>query len=620
MPGFSLDEEMPVLGRTVVVHSSSGSRVGCGIITPSTAEVVLVGGYPGVDGGTSVNGLLTVEEAGSSIRIGGILTGLGAGATAGWHIHTGYSCDSSDGVFGHYYTSGSDPWLSTTYTSDSSGVAPIETTMSGFSLHTQDVQPVFGRTVVVHGSDGSRTGCGVIGGAFGVSSALVTATRYPTYSEGFFSGAALVGSLVETSGQLTLHAVLTGVEPNAVAGWHIHSGFSCDSHDEVGGHYYDGLDVDPWTTTYSSDSSGTSIIEATIASFSLERDRPVAGRTLVVHLSGGARVLCGIIAPSSAPVSVIGSYPGYTPGQSVRGLISVSPVSTGIRLAGLLSGLEVSTTAGVHIHSGYTCDDANGVFGHYPDMDGSDPWTTTYTSDGEGVASVDLTLPKFSLYGSAPVYGRAIVVHTSSARAGCGLIGDAAFEYPATSLLGTYPGFDDSSYHVKGMLKLWSLPGTSQLRIQGVLAGLEPSSVGGWHIHSGFSCDDSDLVGGHFFDGLIQDPWTTRYSANADGVALVDLTMPDFTLQPRIARGVGGRTVVVHLPDGSRAACGTIFPFGIGHSEVVHISSYPGVGDTDVRGMMLQKEMQMGLHLSGIITGLGSSSTGGFHVHSGYSW
>ena len=45
--GFSLSDAMAVLGRTVVVHESdsitSPSRIGCGVIVPSSAQIVSIG-------------------------------------------------------------------------------------------------------------------------------------------------------------------------------------------------------------------------------------------------------------------------------------------------------------------------------------------------------------------------------------------------------------------------------------------------------------------------------------------------------------------------------------------------------------------------------------------------
>merc|ERR1719262_1817705 len=93
-----------------------------------------------------------------------------------------------------------------------------------------------------------------------------------------------------------------------------------------------------------------------------------------------------------------------------------------------------------------------------------------------------------------------------------------------------YPGATDAQVPqtIGGVLQVTAAMGSSGLRIKGMLTGLEPSAVGGWHVHSGFTCDDASLVGGHYFDGLNGDPWlTTKYMSDAKGVALVDVSLPE---------------------------------------------------------------------------------------------
>ena len=62
----------------------------------------------------------------------------------------------------------------------------------------------------------------------------------------------------------------------------------------VGGHYYEGMDSDPWTTTYTSDSSGAAQISLPMTGFSLTSSMPVLGRTLVVH-SASSKIGCGAL-------------------------------------------------------------------------------------------------------------------------------------------------------------------------------------------------------------------------------------------------------------------------------------------------------------------------------------
>ena len=141
------------------------------------------------------------------------------------NIVTGFSCAAHEAVFGHYLKGdGSDPWAGKTYRADGSGVATINDVFPGTSLTLFDAVPVFGRTVVVHEDNAAqgnpRCGCGVVGGAFGVHSAMMTTARYPEYTGGYLPE--VLAWLSEASGTLTMRARLTGLEPGARGGFHIH--------------------------------------------------------------------------------------------------------------------------------------------------------------------------------------------------------------------------------------------------------------------------------------------------------------------------------------------------------------------------------------------------------------
>ena len=88
VPGFSIDEIMPVAGRALVVHDAA-NRIGCGVIIPSKAEVTLIGAYPGYSGSQSVRGVLAFSETQSSLTIKGTVTGLQTSRSGGWHVHAG---------------------------------------------------------------------------------------------------------------------------------------------------------------------------------------------------------------------------------------------------------------------------------------------------------------------------------------------------------------------------------------------------------------------------------------------------------------------------------------------------------------------------------------------------
>ena len=132
----------------------------------------------------------------------------------------------------------------------------------------------------------------------------------------------------------------------------------------------------------------------------------------------------------------------------------------------------------------------------------------------------------------------------------------AAFEAVVPSMV-RYVGYAGGQT-VNGMLRLTSEAGGA-LTVSGVLTGLEPSTSGGWHVHAGASCTDAAGAGGHYYDGLGSDPWCSdcvKWYSDAKGVAVVSLTMKDFTLDPAGPRYVGGRTVVVHASGGTKVAGG----------------------------------------------------------------
>ena len=96
--------------------------------------------YPGYTAGRTIKGMLTMRSmAGSdSLKIQGIITGLEASATGGWHVHEGFSCDTAGG---HYYEGlETDSWLETVWHASSRGVAVVDMEVAwgcnsqGFSL------------------------------------------------------------------------------------------------------------------------------------------------------------------------------------------------------------------------------------------------------------------------------------------------------------------------------------------------------------------------------------------------------------------------------------------------------------------------------------------------------
>ena len=165
----------------------------------------------------------------------------------------------------------------------------------------------------------------------------------------------LGGSLVVQAdeGVLRVYGFLTGLRASTTGGWHIHTGYECGTIDKQGNHYCpDGVTCndDPWVgVTYTSDASGNAEIDLRIAGFSLVDGMPVAGRALVIHDSDAGntpRIGCGIISPTTAQIAFIDTYPKYAGELSVKGLLALRPVGTGLEIKGSLIGVESSATAG----------------------------------------------------------------------------------------------------------------------------------------------------------------------------------------------------------------------------------------------------------------------------------
>lgn len=82
-----------------------------------------------------------------------------AGNSCGVHIHAGTTC--TDNALGHYYTGSvtSDPWTTIAYTSTDSG-----TTSGTVTVDTgASAAEVAGRAFVIHGYDGGRIACAILG-------------------------------------------------------------------------------------------------------------------------------------------------------------------------------------------------------------------------------------------------------------------------------------------------------------------------------------------------------------------------------------------------------------------------------------------------------------------------
>jgi Cu-Zn family superoxide dismutase len=133
---------------------------------------------------------------------------------------------------------------------------------------------------------------------------------------------------------------------------------------------------------------------------------------------------------------------------------------------------------------------------------------------------------------------------------------------------------------VSGRLQVMTM-GADAIHIAGDIGGLAPGSSHGFHIHEHGDCSaaDASSAGGHFNpsgaphgrmdEGQHHAGDIDNITADADGVAHVNMHVPGLTLGTGAANDVAGRAIIVHAdPDdyasqpagnaGKRVACGVI--------------------------------------------------------------
>ncbi|MGD8606729.1 MAG: superoxide dismutase family protein [Myxococcales bacterium] len=134
-----------------------------------------------------------------------------------------------------------------------------------------------------------------------------------------------------------------------------------------------------------------------------------------------------------------------TKGNDVHGTVHFEQTADGVRVTAEVTGLEPNTSHGFHIHEKGDCSapDGTSAGGHYApngNPHGLPPNPKRHagdmgniTADAQGKATMDETFDNFSLSGSSPVLGRAVIVHQNKdqgtqptgdagARVACGVI------------------------------------------------------------------------------------------------------------------------------------------------------------------------------------------------------
>ena len=123
---------------------------------------------------------------------------------------------------------------------------------------------------------------------------------YPGYTSDSISPAGVVMVDFFDDGTLAMSWDMTGLAPNCDnCGIHIHAGISCDTHEEVKGHYWNDevQPKDPWVTSdravYFTRESGTSSgMFYTFSGYTFEEN---VGHAVVVHDEEGIRIGCGLL-------------------------------------------------------------------------------------------------------------------------------------------------------------------------------------------------------------------------------------------------------------------------------------------------------------------------------------
>ena len=256
-------------------------------------------------------------------------------------------------------------------------------------------------------------------------------------------------------------------------------------------------------------------------------------------------------------------YPG-TKSSSIYGVVVGHASADELMMGGTLYGLEANkqkatsaaNSLGVHVHAGDTCDDATKVLGHY--FNGTaDPWKTViYKSDGKGVANFKFSISKQAL-GVDPqsVSGRAFVVHNEDgSRAACAILKVAMAvgmvePYPGTT--GPIAGTVSYAHNKEGVLVVGAVSGVEASK--SAKAGVANSM--GVHIHSGSTCKNASLVGGHYFAEGQTDPWkTVAYSSTSAGTGFFKVTMAAAAMGTTSA-STAGRAFIIHNEGGGRIGC-----------------------------------------------------------------
>ena len=219
----------------------------------------------------------------------------------------------------------------------------------------------------------------------------------------------------------------------------MHQGFSCESTEAQGGHYYIG-DTDPWPVErYSSNQDGYATYNGVV---DIGGPATLLGRAFVLHNQAGGRVACGILEPVASdktyyvetePLTDNGVTSHAFVAADIDGLddgeVCVFGYASGLE-AGLQTfeegGLDCTATngCGVHVHEGFGCESSATQLGHfYNKALPVDPWLLVgYESTTEEGDAMFFDCVQTGLY-PKDFEHRAFIVHANDgSRQSCGIL------------------------------------------------------------------------------------------------------------------------------------------------------------------------------------------------------
>lgn len=569
------------IGKTLVIHDESASRVTCTVIyyTETVVTIDTWNTYPGYTGDISLGSGNTVTLGFVETKVAiayslpdgdAACTSVGTeGNSCGIHIHSGTSCVDASLVGGHYHADSlADPWTNIVYTPDTDGGFVASDVETGKTYAESE-----GRAFVVHGLDGGRVACALINKQETVTT-LGTLGAYPGQAGYDVAGSVKIGfvdSTVSISYDLTgiySQCTAVGTEGNS-CGIHIHSGNSCVDHSLVGGHYYSSsLSADPWTDVVYVTDSGTSAAGGVQVEIG---ETTAASLAFVTHNYAGDRTSCTLIGVESNVVTIdsVGNYPTNL-GTTYDGSITLEFVEDRVSIAYDLSNVDDRCTAvgsegnscGIHIHSGTSCIDHLLVGGHYYSSSlSSDPWSTvvfTAEADGTATGAVQVT------YGqtASDSDGRAFVVHDyTGARKTCNLIGHTETVVTIDNP-GTYPTWTGTAITGSVILGFVGEQVSMSYNLANVDSACTTTSSEanscGIHIHAGVSCDTHEEVEGHYYDSatISSDPWADVAFVTSSGTDALGV-VPAVTFGHTYSESAH-RAFVIHDQSGARVSCAII--------------------------------------------------------------